>query len=266
MIRVITYNIRCNTPRDGANAWPHRKDRVANLLHQHEPDLIGLQEVKQDQLEDLVQRLPDFDWVGVGRDDGKRGGEYTPIFYRRARFTCKESGTFWLSQTPHIIGSVGWDASLPRIATWATLVDQQTGSALLHLNTHLDHRGMDSQVQAAHLLRTFLAEQSDPHPAIVTGDFNCTEESATYQALTSQTPATAVLQDSKHTSQTPHVGPTATFTTSFADPLTAKIDYIFTRDQPESAIKVQRHAILDDKTNDLYPSDHLPIVVEIELK
>jgi len=263
MIRVITYNIRYNTARDGENAWPHRKDRVAQLLHQYEPDLIGLQEVKQDQLTDLIQRLPDFAWVGVGRDDGKTAGEYAPIFYRRARFRLKENGTFWLSQTPNIIGSVGWDASMARIATWAKFVDLQTETILLQLNTHFDHRGMESQIHAAHLLRTFLAEQPQPSPILITGDFNCTEESATYEALTlARAHKAPPLIDTMHATQTPHIGPLATFNNDFADPLQAKIDYIFIQHQPDNPIQVQRHVILADKQNGRYPSDHLPIMVE----
>lgn len=264
MIRVISYNIRCNTPRDGENAWPHRKERVAALLYRHEPDLIGLQEVTQDQLADLVTRLPDYDWVGVGRDDGKTGGEYTPIFYRRDKFSLEESGNFWLSETPQVIGSVGWDASLPRIATWATLTDRQSGATLLHLNTHFDHRGMESQIHAAYLLRQFMLERIQEQPAVITGDFNCDEESATYSALTTtdgkQSP---VLIDTMH--KRLHRGPTATFNGDFTDPLHAKIDYIFLCATPQKSLSVQSHAILDDKESGVYPSDHLPVLVDMQV-
>ena len=279
MIRVLSYNIRCNVAVDGENAWPHRKERVAELLTQHEPDLIGLQEVLADQLEDLIQRLPAFDWIGVGRTDGETGGEYVPIFYRRERFTLEASGTFWLSETPDVVGSVGWDASLPRVVTWAKLIDRQTAAPMLHVNTHFDHRGMDSQVQAAYLLRRFLADQSDPCPSVTTGDFNCTEESATYAALTkagANDSATAALPivdeplsdappllDTMHLSQTPHSGPLETFNGTFTDPLQAKIDYIFVQHPPADPPVIQRHAILADQQDGRYPSDHLPVLVEM---
>jgi len=270
MIRVLSYNIRCNVAVDGDNAWPHRKERVAELLIRHEPDLIGLQEVKADQLEDLMQRLPAFEWMGVGRTDGKSGGEFVPIFYRRDRFRLEANGTFWLSATPDVAGSIGWDASLPRIATWANFVDLQTSAQMLQMNTHFDHRGMDSQVQAAYLLRAFLAaqnilaEQNQPGAAIITGDFNCIEESATYEALTQTISSDAApIVDTMHLSQTPHSGPLETFNGTFTDPLQAKIDYIFVQHAPDKPIAVQSHAILADQQDGRYPSDHLPVMVEI---
>ena len=97
---TLTYNIRYNNPADGANAWPQRQARVAGLLQTHQPDLIGFQEVRHEQLKALATALPAHDWLGVGRDDGVAAGEYAPIFYRRARLALQESGHFWLSETP----------------------------------------------------------------------------------------------------------------------------------------------------------------------
>ena len=124
-VQVMTFNIRYNNPDDGENAWPYRKDRVAEIMA--EADLIGVQEALNDQLVDLETRLPGFDWFGVGRADGKAEGEFSAIFYRKSRFELLDHDTFWLSETPSVVGSVGWDAALERIATWGKLRDRATG-------------------------------------------------------------------------------------------------------------------------------------------
>ena len=107
MLRIISYNIRYNNPDDGENAWPHRKARVIDLLNRYQPDLIGLQEVRKEPLDDLIAGLPNFGWVGVGRDDGKEAGEFAAIFYRQSRLQLAQSATLWLSETPQEPGSVG---------------------------------------------------------------------------------------------------------------------------------------------------------------
>ncbi|MEM7125342.1 MAG: endonuclease/exonuclease/phosphatase family protein [Chloroflexota bacterium] len=262
MLRFISYNIRCNTTVDGENAWPFRRERVASLLQLYRPDLLGLQEVLQEQLDYLVAALPEFGWIGAGRDDGQMAGEYVPIFYRRSQVELIDSGVFWLSETPDVVGSRGWDASLPRTVTWANFVHKETNTPLICLNTHFDHRGPQAQVESAHLLRRFLATQAEKGPSIVSGDFNCTSESSTYQALTADVVDGPILLDTMFQSQSPHHGPSATFNSRFADPLDEKIDYIFCL----PGTRVLRHAVLADHWDGLYPSDHLPVLVDIELE
>lgn len=272
MLRVLSFNIRYHNPDDGPFAWPHRKQRVASLLHLYRPDLMGLQEVLRDQLDDLCAHLPQFDWVGVGRDDGRDQGEFAPIFYRRDRLDLQEAGTFWLSETPDIPGSLGWDAACVRIATWARFVDKQSGAFFVHLNTHLDHRGEIARVEGARLLRTFLVQQAGSAFAIVTGDFNCTTDTAPYHTLTDASAAAGPpLADAMWTAQSAHHGPTKTFNSNFTDPLREKIDYIFTwpgsTTGPSTAQHapptVQQHAILSDHWDGEYASDHLPVLVDI---
>lgn len=261
-LRILSFNIRCNTPVDGEKAWPHRRDQVTSLLQLYQPDLIGLQEVLQDQLDDLIRALPEFDWIGVGRDDGKAAGEYVPIFYRRSRVELIESGVFWLSETPDIAGSTGWDASLPRIATWAHLVDKETRAPLFLLNTHFDHRGPQAQVESAYLLRQFLQRKQMDTPVIVSGDFNCTADSSTYAALTTDPVVDGPpLFDGMFQSRTPHHGPSGTFNTRFVDPVGDKIDYAFCLPNTQIA----RHAVLADHWDGHYPSDHLPVLIDVEL-
>jgi endonuclease/exonuclease/phosphatase family metal-dependent hydrolase len=265
---ILSYNIRYNNPADGANAWPHRQTQVAALLQKYQPDLIGLQEVLHEQLTTLAALLPAYSWVGVGRDDGVAAGEYAPIFYRPDRLVLQESGHFWLSQSPEQIGSFGWDAACVRVATWARFTDTATGAQFIHLNTHLDHSGLVAQIESAKLLQTFLAHQAPTIPALITGDFNCTPDSAPYQALTTAAQAAGTaFHDALTQSVTPHEGPTATFTTNFADPLQEKIDYIFLRTRKDAAttFTVQRHVILADQQNGCYPSDHLPVWAELSV-
>jgi endonuclease/exonuclease/phosphatase family metal-dependent hydrolase len=262
MLRVISYNIRNGNAPDGDNAWPQRRARVASLLALYQPDLIGLQEVLPAQLDDLMTQLPDFDWLGVGRDDGHHGGEHTLIGYRRTRLRVGQSNSFWLSPTPDVVGSIGWDACYPRIATWASLLDQETETTFLHLNTHFDHRGGQARLESARLLRRFLAAYPAPLPVIVTGDFNCTPAAPPYQLLTAgQKVDGPPLHDAMTTSTMPHHGPTATTNCSFANPLRDKIDYIFY--YPSTGIQVLRHAVLADHWDGIYPSDHLPVLADI---
>ena len=262
MLRVISYNIRNGNAPDGDNAWPQRKARVVSLLTLYQPDLIGLQEVLPAQLDDLMPQLPDFDWLGVGRNDGKRTGEHTLIGYRRARLCLVQSNSFWLSPTPDVVGSVGWDATYPRIATWANFVDQTSGAAFLHLNTHFDHRGSQARLESARLLRRFLATIPAALPVIVTGDFNCTADDLPYHALTIDPLINGPqLSDAMMMSITPHHGPTATTNSSFVNPLRGKIDYIFC--YPTTRLQVVRHAVLADHWDGVYPSDHLPVLADI---
>jgi len=115
-LRIITYNIRLNTPDDGINAWPNRSEQVAALLDFHQAEIFGLQEAKIEQIEDIQAKLPNMKWVGVGRDDGKKAGEFSPIFYNTEKFKAINNGGFWLSETPEKPG-LGWDAACNRVCT-----------------------------------------------------------------------------------------------------------------------------------------------------
>ncbi|MEM6646242.1 MAG: endonuclease, partial [Bacteroidota bacterium] len=141
MVRAMSFNIRYNNPGDGIHAWPNRADDAAAAIAFWDADVAGLQEALRGQINDLSMRLPGYAWLGVGRDDGGDTGEFSPIFYKRDRFNVVTHGTFWLSPTPDEVGSRGWDAALPRIATWAHLQDKTTRASLLVVNTHFDHVG-----------------------------------------------------------------------------------------------------------------------------
>ena len=186
-LRVMSFNIRLNVASDGPNAWPHRRDWVASLIRFHDADVVGVQEALLDMLVDLDARLPGFARVGVGRADGREGGEFSAILYRADRLALLDQGTFWLSPTPETPGSKGWDAAIERVATWARFRDRRTGCAYLHVNTHFDHVGDQARQESARLIRRRLDSLARGLPAVVTGDLNSDPASVSYRVLTRDT-------------------------------------------------------------------------------
>lgn len=252
-LKVMSYNIRYNNPQDGINAWPNRKARVSQIVKQHKPDIMGLQEVLQEQLEYLNHELSDYHYIGVARDDGKQAGEYAPIFYLKDKFELQDSGTFWLSETPNQIGSVGWDASLPRIATWTKLKNNKTQQSFYHFNTHFDHKGQTSREKSAELLLKQINLKTNNQTTLVTGDFNLQPDSNTYQTLNK------TLKDS-FTNTTKHDSSSATcLEFKVGQTKGVRIDYIFhTQD-----FKTTSYQAINQSHNGYYPSDHLPIITEL---
>ncbi|MEO0512083.1 MAG: nuclear transport factor 2 family protein [Planctomycetota bacterium] len=191
-LRVLTFNIRTDTPRDGTNAWPERADAALSLVRKTAPDVLGVQEATWPQLEALEDALPGYAWVGVDRRTGKvRGGgdEYAPIFYLDDRFDLADAGTFWLSPTPEATGSTGYGNSIPRIVTWAELLDPRRDETLLVVNTHFDHKSGESRQQSSEQIRAWVESRlaaGDVDDAVVLGDFNTdagSDETAALRAL-----------------------------------------------------------------------------------
>jgi endonuclease/exonuclease/phosphatase family metal-dependent hydrolase len=260
-LRVMTFNIRYDNPGDGVNAWPNRKDWVASLIRYHGADVIGVQEALLHQLTDLDARLPGFARVGVGRADGKSKGEFSAILYRTDRLTVKDSGTFWLSPTPEMAGSKGWDTAIERVATWAHFADRRTGCEWLQLNTHYDHIGEVARQESSRLIRRRLPTLAKGKPVIVTGDLNTEPTHAPYRILTTEPlqDAVAPLADAFVISRTGNYGPTATWNAFKAIEANRRIDYILV----SSPIVVEQHAILPDMWDGRFPSDHLPVIAAI---
>lgn len=177
---VVTANVRYGTARDGADSWPARKDALAALLTAQQPAILGVQEALDFQVAFLAAQFPNHVRIGHGRD-ADLGGEHACLFVDRARFDVLASGTFWLSPTPDVAGSVGWDAALPRTCTWARLRDRGTQGTFCVWNTHFDHRGAEARRQSALLLAQRMAAEGTAH--LVLGDFNAGEASAPLQAL-----------------------------------------------------------------------------------
>jgi endonuclease/exonuclease/phosphatase family metal-dependent hydrolase len=252
-ITVMSYNIRYDTASDGVNQWSNRKDRVAALIRRNRPDLVGLQEALRTQLDDLLARLPDYDVYGVGRDDGKTKGEYSALFVRRTRFEVRASDTFWLSETPAVAGSKGWDALLPRVATWARLHDRTTGREFLFLNTHFDHRGVQARSQSAAAIKAHLTtvHAATPLPIVMTGDLNVEPTSEAFLALT----AGGLLRDARPTGNTQ---PTSLgFEASSAR--VSIIDYVL----HNAGFTADSFKVITDHDGRYFPSDHLPVVARM---
>jgi endonuclease/exonuclease/phosphatase family metal-dependent hydrolase len=262
----MSFNIRYDEPRDKENAWPNRKELVAALIRFHHADLVGVQEALKGQLDDLNSLLPEYGWVGVGRSDGKAGGEFSAILFRKDRFNPLESSTFWLSLTPNV-PSKGWDAALPRIVTWAKFKDKRTGKVFFHFNTHFDHQGVQAREESALLLLRRIDLQARRLPVVVTGDFNFTESSNGYQTLVGKGSAKSVgaelaIRDARYLSEQGHYGPTSTFNDFKGLVPNRKIDFVFVKGN----IRVLQHGALSDTWDGRYPSDHLPVLAEIVIE
>lgn len=258
-ITVITYNIRYANPADGEDFWTHRRDAVAKLVSTG--DIIGLQEVTHSQLVDLEQRLDRFAHYGVGRDDGKQAGEYSPIFYRRDRFEAIDKGTFWLSDRPTVIGSRGWDAALPRVCSWMVLRDKRSDARVWIANTHFDHRGAEARAQSGRLIVEMASKRGNSDPVVVLGDFNCTNNSAPYSALTTAVDDTQLF-DARGRSKTAPSGPDSTWN-GFREIVPGRIiDHIFVTKN----VTVREVGTLNPKTDaGRFASDHLPVRTSLQL-
>jgi endonuclease/exonuclease/phosphatase family metal-dependent hydrolase len=266
-VRVMTFNIRYNNPKDGKNAWPHRKEKVASMIRLHRADLAGLQEVQLDQLQELQRLLPEWSWAGVrGRAGTGEGDEHVPILYRTNRFELVDQGVFWLSETPEVQASKGWDAAMTRICVWAKLRDRRTSKEFVLFNTHFDHVGEKARTESAKLIMARGPTIAKDLPVLVIGDMNCLDRSPAYANFTGKQESDAApaggfkLQDALHATLRPHHGPTSTFQGFGPLPPEQRIDYIFVT----PGVKVLQHAVLTDKWNlDRWPSDHLPVLAEV---
>ncbi|WP_430931608.1 endonuclease/exonuclease/phosphatase family protein [Saccharicrinis sp. 156] len=255
-VKVMTYNIRFNNPNDGDNWWENRKGEVVQLLDYYSPEIIGIQEGLHSQVEYIDKKMPNYNYVGVGRDDGIKKGEYTAVYFDTTQIILVKTKTFWLSETPDKV-SIGWDASMERISTYAIFRIKKTGEVLHVFNCHYDHIGELARVNSSQLIMNKIKEfKLDEEKVIVMGDFNSGPDSEPIQILKKQ------MDDGAKISLKPLYGPHGTFN-SFGKNITPirRIDYIFTK-----KLQVKRYRHIDDKRiNGLWFSDHLPVMAEIIL-
>lgn len=257
-IKVMTYNIRLDIEVDGENDWTHRKDFFFSQIQFYEPDIFGVQEAKPNQVIDMKSSLPQYHNVGIGRD-GIGKGESSNIFYKKDRFKVVASTTFWLSETPEKI-SKGWDAQFNRVCTYALFKDTKTKKLFWVFNTHLDHMGEEARTNGILLILSKIKIlNTKNYPVLFMGDFNSTPISERIEALKKE------MNDTREISEVKPFGPSGTFNGfKHNEPVTTQIDYIFV--SKNNKFKVKKFAVLSDSKDLRYPSDHLPVYVELSFK
>lgn len=270
LLHVMSFNIRYGTASDGQNRWENRREIVFDVLRKHQPDVVGLQEALRFQIDQIRQALPKYGEIGVGRDDGKTKGEYCAILYCRDRFGVDESGTFWLSDTPEVPGSITWGNACTRICTWARLVEKKSGKAFYVFNLHLDHVSQPSREKSVVLLTQRIKNRKHPDAFVVTGDFNAGENNPAILYLKARS-SLAGEHAGKSKNPVPMVD---TFRLLHSDAVEAgtfngfvgnrkgeKIDFVFTT----LGVEVLDAQILRDEVNGRYPSDHFPVTARLRL-
>lgn len=254
-VKVMTLNIRLDVPSDGKNAWPNRASIVSGFVAKREPDLIGFQEVLWHQYRYLDSTLQGYKSIATGREDGMQKGEACAVFFCSERFTALKSGTFWLSETPDVPGSVGWDAALTRIATWVKLFDKRAKDTLVFMNTHFDHMGDTARYMSAGLLLERARKLAGNNDFIITGDFNAQPSSPEIQRMKEGNFAV----DAFTISQARPEGLRYTFNDWKEGAGGGRIDYIFVR----SGMKAKAHYIWKVVEKGVFISDHWPVTARI---
>ena len=259
-IKVMSFNIRLDVASDGENRWDARKEKVAALMNYYEADFIGGQEVQHHQLQFLKTTLTNYNYIGVGRDDGKEAGEYSCIFYNSQKYKVIEQSTFWLSPTPDTVG-MGWDAVCNRVCSYGLFQSLKTKKMIWVFNTHFDHVGKAARLESAKLITKKINElqQKKNVPVIITGDFNSkpTDEPAQYMA--------AAFTNCRTASEEPAYGPADTWNGfQFYKKPEGCIDYIFISNNKKLTVK--KFATITDSFDNKYPSDHFPILTTLELQ
>lgn len=258
LIRVMSFNIRYGTANDGINRWDLRKEFLVETIRNFDPDMLGTQETLASQRDYLAQALDGYGVVAAGRDDGKDGGEMAALFYRKDRFEPIEQGHIWLSETPEKVGSKGWDAALPRIATWVKLKDLQSADSkpILYLNAHLDHKGQRARLESCRLIRSKLSELGADARWIVTGDFNASPSEPPYSALFDDAADRKLLDTHRVVHRNPEAneGTFSSFDVSKTNG--PRIDWIGCSEDFQVRLARIDRTSRDGRT----PSDHFPVI------
>ncbi len=259
-LNVGTFNIKNDNPKDGLNAWKYRKGIVTALIKFHDFDLLGIQEAFSSQMKDLQDSLPEYAYVGKGRDDGDQKGEYSAVLYKRNRFKLIKEGQFWLTEKNIHVPDKGWDAALPRICTWVELKDKKSGKKLFHFNTHFDHRGQIARIESAKLILQMIKKIAGKSPVILTGDFNLDQHSENYKILNESD----ILKDA-YVSSSFRYKLNGTFNAFNSKAITnSRIDHVYLT----SHFKVFKYAVLTDSYRNSTekikaPSDNFPGEVQL---
>ena len=252
---IISYNIRYDNRWDKENLWSLRKNRLSQLLMDYDPSIFGIQEGLLNQVEWIDSTLKNYNYIGVGRDDGKLKGEFCAIYFDTTQYEVKENSTFWLSNTPDQV-SVGWDAALERICTYGLFKNKMSDKMIWVFNAHFDHVGKTARKKSSELILKKIKELNTKSlPVILMGDFNSNPDSDPIKVFKNN------LQDALEISSTKLKGPKGTFNGfNTMHPMDNRIDYIFVKD-----MKVTSYRHIDDRlSNNRHISDHLPVMISVQ--
>jgi endonuclease/exonuclease/phosphatase family metal-dependent hydrolase len=253
-VSVMSFNIRYGTARDGDNAWPNRRAQVIEVIARHQPDILGVQEALEFQLEEIQARLPGYGRTGVGRDDGRAAGEFSAVLYRKDRYEVRDQGTFWFSPEPETPGSTGWGNNITRICSWARMYDRELNQALYVYNLHLDHESAPSRQRSVELLAQRIAAREPADRVIVMGDFNAGEAQEPIRYLLRHVP----LIDTFRTIH-PDASGVGTYHGFTGRTDGEKIDHILIG----SGWSVRSAGIDRSHAAGRFPSDHFPVVAVV---
>lgn len=253
-LRVMSYNVYVYDALPYSHA--KRVNGIVSNITACSPDVFGLQEANPDWMERLPALLPDYAFVGVGRDDGGKKGEYSPVFYKKDKYTLLDGGTFWFSDTPDV-PSKTWLSAYNRICSWCLLEDNATGFIFAVLNSHWDHLSIRSRNNSALLLLEKAEEYAPDVPVIITGDFNCKAKTVAYASLIE-----GGFTDCMYTAPDTDSGATyhGYYKTNLSQEL--PIDHILFK---TSNGRAESYRVIRDKYDGIYPSDHFPIVADVTL-
>ena len=256
-LNIASFNLRMDTPNDGQNAWPNRKEMVKGLIRFHDLDIVGTQEGFKHQLDGILE-LDGYTYVGAGRDDGKDAGEHSAIIYKKDRFELLDNGDFWFSETPDVPGK-GWDATCcNRICSWAKFKDKLSGKEFFVFNSHYDHQGKVARKNSSLLLLKMIEQIAGDNPVFATGDFNATPDDEPIQTIYNS----GKLNDSYLVTEEPPYGTEGTFSAFRIDaPMKNRIDYIWVT----PGITVKKYGVLNDMQYGRFPSDHFPVVIQAKM-
>lgn len=249
-MKVMSFNVLCGGST--GHFWTDRKDDVIATVRKFMPDVFGIQEAHIDWMNTFTAGMPEYDFVGVGRDDGKEGGEFSPVFYRKDKFELLDKGWFWISETPDV-PSRSWNTNCIRIASWAKLKETESGKTFVAMNTHLDHVSEEARKNGVRLVNEFA--QNIDCPVFITGDFNIPEGTDCYVDMVEG----GIFKDCKFLASETENFPT--YHDSFECGDGDIIDFVFVN----KGFTAKSYHVVRDKVNGFFPSDHCPVVVEIEM-
>jgi len=265
-VRVMSFNIRFakagHSEAAPENNWADpkhpRRERTIRVIRETMPDLLGVQEARDLQINDLKEALPEYEFYGVGRDDGKTGGEFSGIFFLKDRFIRRDAGSFWLSETPDQPGTTFSFNKLPRIASWVRLVDNKSGREFVFLNMHWDHQDASAREKTGSLVHERLRTLAANMPAIVIGDLNSHEDTKAFTALIG-TDGDRKLSDSYRELHPERTKDEASFDDWHGTIKGSRIDFILHTD----ALKPVAAEIARTSYDGLWPSDHYPVTATL---